>query len=111
MSQNAQITHKKVNKRNKRHKGVKIVLSIFNLFLETTGPIGTKLGRNVHWKVLFLLIKNTQKKEEAQRCQKEFVCGTFIFQLILMFLSLYVTCLCDVLYCSWSIIIIQENHK
>jgi hypothetical protein len=93
MSQNAQITHKKVNKRNKRHKGVKIVLSIFNLFFETTGPIGTKLGRNVHWKVLFVLIKNTQKKEEAQRCQKEFCMWNIYFSTdIDVFVSL-----CDML--------------
>jgi hypothetical protein len=44
-------------------------------FSETTGPIGTKLSRNVHWMVLykvydFLLIRSTQKKQEAQRCLK-----------------------------------------
>ena len=46
---------------------------IFIFFSETSGPIGT--SRNVHWMVPykvydFLLIRSTQKKQEAQRCLK-----------------------------------------
>ena len=49
---------------------------ILIFFSQTTGPIETKLGRNFHWMVPFkvyvflLLIRNTQKKQEAQSYQK-----------------------------------------
>ena len=55
---------------------------LFIIFLsETTGPIGTKLGRNGHWMVLWkvcvflLLIRRTWQKQEAKRCQK----GCYLF--------------------------------
>ena len=52
---------------------VNFYISMF--FSETTGPIGSKLGRNVHWMVpykvyVLLLIRSTQKKQEAQGCLK-----------------------------------------
>jgi hypothetical protein len=53
---------------------------ILIFFSETTGPIRTKLGRNVHWmnlkklRIFFLgggvMIGSTQKKKEAQKYQK-----------------------------------------
>ena len=54
------------------------------VFSQTTGPSRDKLGRNVHWVVfwkVFLLIGSTQKKQEAQRCDKG------------CYLLLYVECL------------------
>jgi len=44
---------------------------IFIFFSETTGPIGTKLGRNTHWMVPykvygFLLIRSTQMKRGSK---------------------------------------------
>jgi len=79
MSQNAQITHKKVDKRNKRHKGVKIMLSSFNLFFETTGPIGTKLGRNVHWKVLFCIDRKYTKERTGPKVSKRVLYVELLF--------------------------------
>jgi hypothetical protein len=52
-----------------------VIFYICIFFSETNGPIGTKLSRNVHWMVPykvydFLLIRSTQKKQEAQKCLK-----------------------------------------
>ena len=65
---------------------------ILFFFSETTRPIATKLSRNVHWmvpyKVCFLLIRSTQKKQEDQRYQKGYVLiygyKLFIVHLFLM---------------------------
>jgi hypothetical protein len=52
-----------------------VTFYILIFFSETIWPIGTKLARDVHWMVpykvcVFLLIRSTQMKQEAQRCQK-----------------------------------------
>ena len=42
-------------------------------FSETTGPIGTNLGRNIHWMVLWkvcFIADSSQNFQETQRCQK-----------------------------------------
>jgi hypothetical protein len=43
---------------------------------ETTGPVEIKLGRNVHWMVLYkhFLIGNPQDEQQAQSVKKRFFC-------------------------------------
>ena len=66
---------------------VNFYISMF--FSETTGPIGSKLGRNVHWMVPYkvyslLLIRSTQKKQEAQGCLHIYCYKLFIVRLFFM---------------------------
>ena len=72
---------------------VNIYILIF--FSETTGPIGTKLGRNVLWKsgisskkCMFFVNQRYMKETRGPNVSKGmlsvFVCGAFIFQPILM---------------------------
>jgi hypothetical protein len=67
------------------------------IFSETTGPSGTKLGLNVHWKILnkeFICfcwseVHKVHKGNKRPKCVKKgvgFVCGTFIFHSKVFFL-------------------------
>ena len=68
-----------------RLSSVKFYILIF--FSETNGPIGTKLGRNVHWmilKVFFLLVHSeihyrNKRPEGAKKGFSVFISGLFYF--------------------------------
>jgi len=67
---------------------VNIYILIF--FSETNGPIGTKLGSDVHCVWFLLLIWSTQKKQEVQSYQKGCVhiYGYKLFIVLLIFMRI-----------------------